>query len=117
MVKELTLCNDDIGERALRAVNFIPDTAYELITTAPHQIPTVAQLLEAANHVGGGDAGGDQYGEEDDYGQEGAGGAGAGGQPGGELDLSTMGLSAEVQTQIHALMANPSFPMIRQRMQ
>ena len=37
-------------------------------------------------------------GEEDDYGQEGAGGAGAGGQPGGELDLSTMGLSAEVQT-------------------
>lgn len=36
MVKELTQCNDDIGERALRAVNFIPDTAYELITTAPH---------------------------------------------------------------------------------
>jgi len=36
MVKELTGCNDDIGERALRAVNFIPDTAYALISEAPH---------------------------------------------------------------------------------
>jgi hypothetical protein len=57
----------------------------------------MAQLLEAANHPQGGDAGGEPYGEEDDYGQEGAGGADAGGQPGGPLDLTQMGLSAEVQ--------------------
>jgi|TARA_B110000285_G_C15021515_1_gene561823 hypothetical protein len=30
-LKAIIGCNDDIGERALRAVNFVPDAAFELI--------------------------------------------------------------------------------------
>jgi len=30
-IKAITGCNDDVGERALRAVNFNPDAAFDLI--------------------------------------------------------------------------------------
>jgi len=46
-IKALTGCNDEIGERALRATNFNPDVTYALITEAPHQIPTMDQLRTA----------------------------------------------------------------------
>ena len=54
--------------------------------------------------LGGGAEGADDYDDEGDD-------AGAGG-----ADLGSMNLSPEVMQQIQALVSNPSFPMIRQRM-
>lgn len=67
----------------------------------------IEQLAAAAQNQGAAD---DQYG--DDYGDEGA-DAGAGGVGGG---LGNYNLSPEVLQAIQALVNNPSFPMIRQRM-
>lgn len=84
-IKALTGCNDEIGERALRATNFNPDVTYALITEAPHQIPTMDQLRAAPAQAQEGGA--DDVMDDGAYGDEdmgGDGGAGAG------LDLSSI---------------------------
>ena len=77
--------------QALRAAQNIPDIAFEFLMSG--HIPQAPADQEGANA---------------DYGDEGDDGEGAG--------LEGLNVSPEVLQQIQALVSNPSFPMIRQRM-
>lgn len=81
-----------------------PDVAFEVLLSG-QQIPTEAQLAQAVG-ANGGDAGT----AEQDYGDEVMGDDPSGG-------LAGMGLDQETMQAIQALVNNPSFPMIRQRIQ
>lgn len=93
--------NDDCL-KALIAANNVPDLAFELLMSgAP--IPD-----GPLGGPGGEDDGDDMYGDEGDE------GAGAGGNP--AAGLAQYNLSPETLQAIQALVNNPSFPVIRQRM-
>jgi|TARA_B110000238_G_C16039616_1_gene401263 hypothetical protein len=85
--------------QALTAAQNIPDVAFEFLMSG--HIPNIPA---------GGGAGGAGGQEEPDYGDEGdEGGDGLGG-------LAQYNLDAPTMQAIQALVSNPSFPMIRQRM-
>lgn len=80
--------------QALHAAHNIPDVAFEYLISG--NIPQVPE------------GGEDMYGEEE--GMPGGEGAGMGG------GLANYNIDAATMQQINALVNNPSFPMIRQRM-
>lgn len=83
--------------QALQAAQGLPDLAFEFLLSG--NIPQVPQPGHGQQHADN-DAGMD---DEGDYGEEGVG-------------MDTAGLSTEQIQAIQALVNNPSFPMIRQRL-
>jgi len=90
--------------KALRAVQMIPDLAFELLLSG-QPIPD-RPLIPPAGGAQGQDMGGEDDGAYGD--EEGSGDLGAG--------LANFNLDPQTEQAIHALVNNPSFPMIRQRM-
>ena len=87
--------------QALQAAHGVPDIAFEFLMSG--HIPQVP-----AGGAGGSAGAGGEYEDVADYGEE-----------EGNLDPGALGnynIDPQTMAQIQALMQNPSFPMIRQRM-
>ena len=91
----------DLCIQALTAAQNIPDVAFEFLMSG--YIPSAGDVAGAEEH----------YGDEGDAGEDAGAGAGAGGVPPG---LANYNIDAQTMQQINALVSNPGFPLIRERM-